>query len=146
MKRQRLSAYHIIHNSWGFTLFEILLAMIILVIAIIPMVNAFAPALLSSGQGEEQAVLTGRARSTMNCLLDLDFQLLNTNQATHLTTEKLIALFDSQAEAEKESCVYLVTTYPPVVAIIDASSGAGGLLELTVTLKNVKLQTLKAYR
>ena len=143
MKRQRLSAHHIIHNSWGFTIFEIILAIIILVIAIIPMVNAFAPALLATGQGEEQTVLTGQARSTMNRILDLDFRNLDANVGN---PANLVALFGSQAEADKESFVYMGTTYMPVLTITDASGGAGGLLELTVTLKNVKLQTLRATR
>lgn len=119
------------------------MAILILAIAIVPMMNAFAPALLSTGQGEEQAVLTGQARRTMNRLLDLDFLSLDTNQGN---PANLVALFGSQAEADKESFVYLGTTYVPVVAIADASGGAGGLLELTVTLKNVTLKTLKAAR
>ena len=146
MKRKLIFATLIFHNQRGFTLFEIILALLILAIAIVPMMNAFAPALLATGQGEEQTVLTGRARQTMNCLLDVDFPTLDANKATPLTTAKLIALFGSQAAAEKENCVYLVTTYTPVVAITDVSGGAGGLLELTVTLKNVTLQTLKANR
>ena len=157
MKRQRLSTYHIIHNSWGFTLFEIFLALLILAIAIIPMVNAFAPSLLSTSQGEEQAVLTGRARQTMNCLLDLDFRTLDANQGNPANLVNLLyykkpgqteaeAMAEAEAEAAKENLIYQGQTYVPVLAITDASSGAGGLLELTVTLKTVKLQTLKAAR
>jgi len=143
MQKEQVFVNHIIHNAWGFTLFEILMALLVLAIAIVPMMNAFAPALLSTGQGEEQAVLTGRARGTMNRLLDLDFRSLDTNRGS---PANLVALFGSQAEADKENCVYMGTTYVPVVAITDASGGAGGLLELTVTLKNVILQTLKAAR
>ena len=143
MKRPGLPADHIIHNSWGFTLFEIFLAILILAIAIVPMMNAFAPALLSTSQGEEQAVFTGQARRTMNRLLDMDFRILDTNRGNRAN---LVDLFGSQAEADKESFVYLGTTYAPVVAITDASSGSGGLLELTVTLNNIILQTLKAAR
>jgi type II secretory pathway pseudopilin PulG len=157
MKRQRLSTHHIIHNSWGFTLFEIFLALLILAIAIIPMVNAFAPALLSSGQEEEQTVLTGKARSAMNRLLDLDFRNLDTNQGNPANLVNLLyykkpgqteaeAMAEAEAEAAKENLIYQGQTYVPVLAITDASSGAGGLLELTVTLKTVKLQTLKAAR
>jgi len=143
MKRQSLSADRIIHNAWGFTLFEIIITILILAIAIVPMMNAFAPALLATSQGEEQAVLTGQARRTMNRLTDLDFKSLDANQGN---PANLVALFGSQAEVDKESFVYLGATYAPVVAIADASSGAGGLLELTVTLKNVTLQRLKANR
>ena len=119
------------------------MALLILAIAIVPMMNAFAPALLSTGQGEEQAVLTGQARRTMNRLLDLDFRTLDTNWGN---PANLVALFGSQAEADKESFVYLGSTYAPVVAIADASGGSGGLLELNVTLKTVTLRTLRANR
>lgn len=119
------------------------MALLILAIAIVPMMNAFAPALLSTSQGEEQAVLTGQARETMNWFLNLDFPTLADNQAT---PNVLVTLFVSQAEPDKPRFRYLGTTYAPVVAITDASSGSGGLLELTVTLKNVTLQTLKANR
>ena len=47
---------------------------------------------------------------------------------------------------DKESFVYLGATCAPVVAIADASGGAGGLLEITVTLRTVSLQSLKANR
>jgi prepilin-type N-terminal cleavage/methylation domain-containing protein len=133
VKRQCLSTHHISHNQRGFTLFEIFLALLILAIAIVPMMNAFAPALLSTSQGEEQAVLTGQARQTMNWMLDLDFRTLDTNQAT---PDVLVALFVSQAGVD----------YVPAVAITDASGGSGGLLEVKVTRKNVTLQTLKANR
>ncbi len=167
VKRQSLSAHHISDNQRGFTLFEIFLALLILAIAIVPMMNAFAPALLSSGQGEEQAVLTGQARRTMNRLLDLDFRSLDANRGNPLTagpTGQLVALFGSQAEVDKESFVYLGTNYAlntniniAICAtnasgvsvpdcVTNASDGTLGLLELTVTLKNVTLQTLKAAR
>ena len=122
---------HTLHNRRGFTLFEIILALLILAIAIIPMVNAFAPALLSTSQGEEQAVLTGQARSAMNGLISLDFRTLDDNKAP---PDALVALLGDQAIAGT------------IVSVTDVSGGAGGLLELTVTLKNVKLQTLKAAR
>lgn len=131
MKRPRLSAHHIIHNTWGFTLFEIVLALLILAIAIVPMMNAFAPAILATGQGEEQTVLTGQARQTMNGLLDMKFAILDANKAT---PGVLIAMLGDQAAAGA------------VVSVTDASGGAGGLLELTVILNNVTLQTLKANR
>jgi prepilin-type N-terminal cleavage/methylation domain-containing protein len=142
MKRQCVSAHHLVHNQRGFTLFEIFMALLILAIAIIPMMNAFAPSLLSTGHGEEQAVLIGQARRTMNRLLDMDFRSLDTNQGK---PANLVALFGSQAEADKENFVYLDQTCVPVVDIEVPSeaSGLGGLLELTVTLRTVRLQTLR---
>jgi prepilin-type N-terminal cleavage/methylation domain-containing protein len=136
-------ANHTIHSHRGFTLFEIIMALLILAIAIVPMMNAFAPALLATSQGEEQAVLTGQARRTMNRLMDLDFRSLEANQGN---PANLAVLFGSQAEADKESFVSLGATYAPVVAIADAGGGSGSLLELTVTLKTVSLQSLKAKR
>ena len=124
---------HTLHNRRGFTLLEIFLALLILAIAIVPMMNSFAPALLSTGQGEEQAVLTGQTRQTMNWLLELDFRTLDTNQAT---PNVLVALFVSQAGVD----------YVPAVTITDASGGSGGLLEVKVTRKNVTQQTYKAAR
>jgi hypothetical protein len=143
MKRPYLLPVHVIRNFWGFTLFEITLTILILAIAIVPLMNAFAPALLATGQGEEQAVLTGQARRTMNRLMDLGFRSLDTNQGA---PADLVALFGSQAEADKEKFVYRGSAYAPVVAIVDASGGAGSLLELSVTVKTVSLTTLKANR
>lgn len=131
--------------------------MIILVIAIIPMVNAFAPALLSTGQAEEQAILTGQARQTLNRLLDLNFRTLDANRGN---PADLTTLFGSAAEAARENLDYLGQTYVPVVGICavdangvpvpdcvtNASDGTVGLLGLKVSLKNVSLQTLKAER
>ena len=131
MKRKWIFANLIFHNQRGFTLFEIIMALLILAIAIVPMMNAFAPALLATGQGEEQAVLTGQARQTMNGLLDIDFATLDAKKAT---PGDLVTMLGDQAAAGA------------VVSVTDASGGAGGLLELTVTLKNVTLQTLKAAR
>lgn len=160
MKRSGLRNDHIIHNSRGFTLFEIIMTLLILAVAIVPMMNAFAPALLATGRGEEQEVLTGQARRTMNRLTDLDFRNLDANRGEPLTAEQLIALFGSQAEVDKESFAYLGATYAPDIAICatnasgvcvpdcvtDASDGTLGLLELRVSIKNVSLQTLKANR
>jgi Tfp pilus assembly protein PilV len=145
MKRPSLPTDHIIHNSWGFTLFEIILTLLILAIAIVPMMNAFAPALLATGQGEEQAVLTGQARRTMNRLSDMDFKTLDTNRGN----PDLVALFGSQPVGFAYLGVATIcATDKSGVRVPDcvtnASDGTSGLLELTVTLKNVTLQTLKA--
>ena len=137
MKRQRLSTHHIIHNSWGFTLFEIFLALLILAIAIIPMVNAFAPALFSSGHEEEQAVLTGKARSTMNGLLELDFRTLDVNKGN---PAYFVNLLGDQAATDT------LVSVTDVSGIDAQGNPIGGLLELKVTLKNVTLHTLKAAR
>ena len=79
----------------------------------------------------------------MNRLIELDFRLLDANRGN---PANLVALFGSQAEADRESFTYLGAAYAPVVAVADASGGSGGLLELTVALKTVRLRTLKANR
>jgi hypothetical protein len=141
----------------GFTLFEIFLALLILAVAIIPMMNAFAPALLSGSQEEEQVVLTGAARSTLNRLLDLDFSVLDAHRADPANLVDLLyykepgqteaeAMAEAAVEAAKETVSYRGQTYIPAIAIIDASGGAGGILELRVSLQTVGLRTLKANR
>ena len=126
----------------GFTLLEIILTLLILAIAIVPMMNAFAPALLVTGQGEEAVVLAGYARRTMNRLVDLPFSTLDSNRGN---PANLVALFGNQADSNNnQNVVYLNTTYPTTVSIADASGGAGGILDLTVTLKGVNLQSRKA--
>jgi prepilin-type N-terminal cleavage/methylation domain-containing protein len=132
---------HIQGRKRGFTLFEIILALLILTIAIIPMINAFAPALLSTGSEEERAVLTGRARQTINRLSDMDFSTLDAHRGD---PADLAQLFGSAAEANKETVLFRGQTYVPVVSITDASGGQGGLLELQVRLQAVLLQTRKA--
>jgi len=157
-KRPFLFAYAVVHDRRGFTLFEIFLALLILAVAIVPMMNAFAPALLATGQGEEQAVLTGQARGTLNRLMELDFRSLDANRGRPLTAEQLVALFGTQAEVDKETFTYRGVTYAPDITVCaanasgvcvpdcvtDASDGALGLLEMKVSLKNVGLQTLRA--
>ena len=129
MKRKLIFSTLVFHSRRGFTLFEIIMTLLIMAIAIVPMMNAFAPALLATGQGEEQTVLTGQARQTMNGLLDMKFATLDANKTT---PGVLVTMLGDQAAADA------------VVSVTDAGGGTDGLLELTVTLKNVTLQTLKA--
>jgi len=65
---------------------------------------------------------------------------LNSNQGDPVD---LVSLFGSAEEAAKETFSYKGENYTPTVAITDASGGAGGLLELAVTLDYVSLKTLK---
>ncbi len=125
----------------GFTLVEIMIAVLLLAIAIAPMVSAFAPALLSTGGEEETAVFTNQVRGTLNRVISLDFETLNSIQGDPVDLE---TLFGSPEEAAKETFSFRGENYTPTVAITDASGGAGGLLELTVTLDRVSLETLKA--
>jgi len=128
-------------SAEGFTLVEIMIAVVLLAIAIAPMVSAYAPAIFSTSAEDEMAVFTNRARGTLNRVTALEFIALDDNKGNPVD---LAALFGSDAEAAKETFSFRGENYTPTVAITDASGGAGGLLELTVTLDRVSLKTLKA--
>ena len=131
----------VLFDNKGFTFLEIILVVLILAIAIVPMVRAFSPAALSANTEEETTVFTNQARGTLNRVMALDFDTLNGNQGA---TVDLATLFGSGAEAAKESFTFKGENYTPTVAITDASSGAGGLLQLTVTISHIQLATRKA--
>jgi prepilin-type N-terminal cleavage/methylation domain-containing protein len=128
-------------NDTGFTLVEILIASFILAVAIVPMVNAFRTALISTGIGERLLVFTNQAESTLNRAVVLDYDTLNSNLGD---PADLAVLFGSAAEANREMFTFGGTDYTPAISIADASSGAGGLLEITVTIKEITLKTLKS--
>jgi len=128
-------------NDAGFTLAEVLMASIILAIAIVPMLNAFRPALISTGIGERLAVFTNQAGSTLNRAVGLDYDTLNNNLDNPVD---LAALFGSTAEANREMFPFEGTDYTPTISITDASGGVGGLLEITVTMEEITLKTLKS--
>ena len=128
-------------NRRGFTFLEIMLVVLILAIAIVPMVRAFAPAVLTASADEESAVFANQARGTLNRVMAFDFDTLNNNQGDPVN---LAALFGSAAEADKETFSFKGINYTPTVAISDASGGLGGLLQLSVTLEQVRFVTLKS--
>jgi len=128
-------------NDAGFILIEVVLAGIILAIAIVPMVNAFRPALISTGIGERLAVFTNQAESTLNRAVGLDYDTLNNNLGN---PTDLAGLFGSAAEANREMFTFEDTDYNPTISIADASGGVGGLLEITVTIEEITLKTLKS--
>lgn len=127
-------------STEGFTLVEIILAVLLLAIAIVPIVSAFGPAILSTSSEEERAVFTNQVRGTLSRVMALDFTTLDSNQGDPVN---LATLFGTQAEADKETFSFKGANYTPTVAVTDASGGPGGLLELTVTLDYVSLKTLK---
>ena len=128
-------------NNRGFTLFEIIMAVFLLAIAIVPMVGAYSPAIFSTSAEDEMAVFANRARGTLNRVAALEFATIDNNQGNPVD---LATLFGSAAEAAKETFSFEGKTYTPGVAIADVSGGAGGLLEIAVTLDQVSLKTLKA--
>ena len=128
-------------NREGFTFLEIILVVLVLAIAIVPMVRAFSPGVVSAKTEEETTVFTNQARGTLNRVMALDFDTLNSNQGAGVD---LATVFGVAAEAAKESFTFKRENYTPTVAITDASGGAGGLLQLTVTISHIQLTTLKA--
>jgi prepilin-type N-terminal cleavage/methylation domain-containing protein len=136
-----LPGHRIIHNHNGFSLFEIILAVLILAVAIVPMLNAFSPAIFATTAQEETAVFINQARGTLNRAAALDFDTLSSHQGNPVN---LAALLGSQAEADKEAFTFRGQTIIPAVAITDFSAGAGGLLELTASIADVRVSTLKA--
>ena len=125
----------------GFTLFEILLAVLFLTIALAPMMNAFGPALSATGSEEDTMVFTNQARGTLNRIMCLDYSTLSANQGDPVN---LTTLLGSAAEAAKEDFTLRGATFSPVAAIVDKSGGVGGLLEVSVRVVYVTLKTEKA--
>ena len=125
----------------GFSLVEILIAVMILTLAIVPIINAIGPAVRTTAAEAQSSVFANQARATLNRLLTVDFATLNANQGNAVDLE---SLFGSTAEANLENFLLNGKSYTPSVDITDAGGGAGGLLELTVTINQVRLTTLKA--
>ena len=130
-----------VSNQKGFTLFEVILAVFILVIAVAPMINAFGPSLIAAAGEETTIVSANYARQTLNRVTALEFKTLNDLvQNAQASPVNLDTLFGTG----QESFVFKGTSCVPTVVITDASGGAGGLLEITLTLNQVTLKTLKA--
>ncbi len=123
----------------GFTLFEVLLAVSILVVAIVPIVRAYRPSAFSIGLEQRQAVCANQARQTLNRLLSLDFNTLWANQGNPVNLNNLFNASDETFSLQRVS-------QNPVVSIVDASGGAGGLVEITVAAADVTFKALKAGR
>jgi Tfp pilus assembly protein PilV len=146
MKELRFSRGQIFSNDMGLTLIEVAVALLILSIAIIPLTESFRSALITTGGEERQTVFTNQARGTLYRIAALDFADLNSNQGNPVDLAVLFgsALDPKPAEAAKEAFAYRGVTYSPAVAISDASGGTDGLLELSVTVEEIQLKTLKA--
>jgi len=131
------------------------MAVVLLAIAIAPIMAAFKPALFATGGEEELSVFTHRARGTLNRAAALSFATLDTNQGN---PANLTNLFGTAPEAAKETFTFKGVSYTPVVKIqiydadgdtsLECNPGSGvydecGILEITVTVANVSMQTLK---
>jgi len=128
-------------SSKGFSLVEIMLAVVILAVAIVPLVSAYGPAVFSTGGQEEMTVFSQRARGTLARICSLDYETLKDNMGN---PADLAALFGSAEEAAKETFAFRGISYTPTVVIQEETPGQEGLLEIIVTLSPVSLKTLKA--
>ncbi len=128
-------------ESNGFTLVEILIAVLIMVIAVVPLMQAFGPALFSTRTEEGITVFANQARHTVNRVAALDFETLNTlvqdNQANPVNLDALFG-------AGQESFSFRGGTYTPRVVITDASAGSGGLLDIVVSIGEITMTISKA--
>jgi len=137
-------------RSTGFSLFEILLAMVLVALTVVPMMEAFSPGRAVEG-GEEAAVFTNQVRGTLNRIAAYDYEVLDSYVAAYGGgTMNLSDLFsiagfsNGGSEAALEEFTHKGIGYAPVVTITDASGGAGGLYELSVAVEYVTLKTQKA--
>ncbi len=121
-------------SSSGFTLFEIIMAMFVISIAVIPMMQSFGPAMMTAGAVEKTAVLSNQARATMEQLLALDFDDLKEQPAD-----------PDYPDYPDDNFEFEGVSYTPEINIIDASEdGSETLLKLTVTIDDIAFTTLKA--
>jgi prepilin-type N-terminal cleavage/methylation domain-containing protein len=125
----------------GFSLVEMLLVVVLLALAVAPMLEALLPSMNAVEQEEESTVFINQARGTLFRAAAKPFDELAGFAGG---TVELLMFFGSEAEAAKETFTFRGRTYTPALAVADVSGGAGGLLELTVTLEHVRLQMLRA--
>jgi len=125
----------------GFTLVEILVAMVLLAMAILPILQAYEPVFSLSKAEEEIAVFNNQARATLYRVAGLPFENLERNQGDPVD---LATVFGSVGEVPMEIFSLQGQTCNPRVTIADVSGGQGGLLEITVSVGHVNLKTLKA--
>jgi len=126
--------------SSGFTLFEIIIALFIISIAVIPMMKSFGPAMSTAAIVEKTAVLSNQARATMERLLVLDFDTLKSkvDDSQPLSGNDVFGDSDENFTFEGDS-------YAPEITISDASGDASKtLLDLTVALDSMSITTRKA--
>ncbi len=129
-------------SARGFTLFEILVAMALLGLLILPLLKSVGPSLTSISHVEKEITLTNQARATLNRILSLDFNTLVSCMGNPVDSA---LLFGSTAEAQKENFLVQGKSYSPKIIIQDASEDTSQtLLKLTVALDTLTLVTLKA--
>ena len=121
-------------NPSGFTLFEVMVTIFILSLAVVPMMKSFRPAMMSSAGVAKTTVLTNQARGTLERLSAVDFNTLN------ICTSELSTDF---FEDNLEKITFEGIDYDPKITITDAA-GDSTLLKLTVTIETISFSTLRA--
>ena len=131
----------ILSSHQGFSLVEITITLFILVAVIVPILNAYSPAVFATSTEEETAVFMNQARGTLKRVAACDFRSLNELvQSGQANPVNLASLFGSGEESF--SCRRI--NYAPTVVITDQGGVYGGLLEITVSINYLRLKTLKA--
>ena len=130
----------------GFSLLEVMLVVILMAVALVPMLNAFRQPMLATQTQEESTIVATRTAGTLARISALPFGGLDALQGDPVD---LAALFGwpgepKADEANKEVFLLHGSNVTPRVVITDASGGAGGLVELAVTVGDMTLKTLKA--
>lgn len=130
-------------NQAGFSLLEILIALFIMALAIVPMMTAFMTAMTATEGQARTLVYFHQANGTLSRLMAAEFAALAAHKGNPVD---LSALWGSSEQAAKETFTYGSTAVTPSVAITDAGGGKGGLLEIVVTVDDLQLQTLRAQK
>jgi hypothetical protein len=125
----------------GFMMVELVIVILLLAMVIGPMVTSLFQSLNAMAAQQRIIVMTSKAMGTLNRVTGLDYSTLKTHMGTPVNLTNLLG---SSAAATQEDLRFNGQDFPPVVNIIDASGGAGGLIEISVTLDNIIFQTLKA--
>lgn len=128
----------------GFSLMEVMLVIILLALAVVPMLESFSPSLNALNQAEQSTVFKHQALWTLNRVLALDYGVLESNSSDTDPVNLEVLL----GSAEDERFIYKGELHDPPEVTIEPSDqdqdDLGGLLEITVSLGSVSLQTLKA--
>jgi hypothetical protein len=123
-----------------------MLVVILMAIALVPMLNAFRRPMVAA-QSQKELIVSGlRAAGTLARISALEFAALDANRGDPVDLAALFGWPGSPDADEAQKEVFLLdgSNTTPRVVIVDASGGAGGLLELGVTVRDVTLRTLKA--
>jgi prepilin-type N-terminal cleavage/methylation domain-containing protein len=125
----------------GFSLTELLVVIVILAIAIVPMINAFAPARRAGPLPQRSAALLCATEGILNQALDLGYAELAACRSAPATVLPMLAARNGTTTT---GIVHRGTTYTPTLELADAGGGTGGLIMVTVTLGDETLVGLKA--